>query len=110
MPMPTMVTMSVLRRPILSPITPKIMPPMGRATSPTPNVAKAAMAAAVAFWLAKNWTLKTSAAAALKRKKSYHSMAVPMRAPMATLVASLSEICRVAPASSVPVWVMGFSA
>lgn len=87
-PMPMIVMSRTRRRPILSPMRPKMSPPMGRAASPTPKVANEARAAAVAFSLVKYWTLKTRAAAALNRKKSYHSRAVPMSAPAATLFAS----------------------
>ena len=92
MPMPITVMSSTFLRPTVSPIAPKIAPPTGRATRPTPNVANAAMALSVALSVAKYCTLKTSAAAAEKRKKSYHSIALPTSAPRATLLASLVVI------------------
>ena len=55
------------------------MPPSGRAKNPTALVANAAMVAARGSKVVKNNFPKTSAEAVPYRKKSYHSMAVPMK-------------------------------
>ena len=49
MPIPMIVTIRTWRRPTLSPMRPKMSPPIGRAARPTPKVAKDAIAAAVAI-------------------------------------------------------------
>jgi hypothetical protein len=63
MPMSSVVTMSVSRRPIRSPMLPKMIPPIGRTANPTPNVAKAARVPAPPSLSLKNSSSKTSAAA-----------------------------------------------
>lgn len=52
-----------LRRPTLSPMRPKISAPIGRATKPTANVAKAAIVETSGSFVAKKSWLKTSDAA-----------------------------------------------
>jgi hypothetical protein len=71
-------------RPTRSPKWPNTIPPIGRAANPTPNVANAASVPAAGLNVGKNCALKISAAAAPKRKKSYHSTAVPMKLANAT--------------------------
>src|ERR1700733_3304059 len=60
------------------------MPPIGRATKPTPNVAKASSVPVTGRNVGKNSRLKTRAAAVPYRKKSYHSMIVPATAAAAS--------------------------
>jgi hypothetical protein len=60
------------------------MPPIGRAAKPTPKVANAASVPIVGETLGKNSLSKISAAAVPYRKKSYHSMVVPMKLARAT--------------------------
>ena len=83
-PMSISVVTSIDLRPILSPKWPKTMPPTGRAKKPTAYVAKAAIVPASASKFGKNSLLNTSADAVPYRKKSYHSMVVPMKLAMTT--------------------------
>src|SRR6185436_1783380 len=71
-------------RPTRSPKWPNTIPPTGRAAKPTPKVAKAASVPIVGDTLGKNSLSKTSAAAVPYKKKSYHSMVVPMKLARAT--------------------------
>ena len=50
-------------RPIRSPRCPAMIPPRGRAITPTASVAKDATMPPSSVAMGKNWTLKTSAAA-----------------------------------------------
>jgi hypothetical protein len=56
------------RRPMRSPTAPKITAPTGRATKPTPKVAKAAIVAAAGLSVLKYSRLKTRAEAVPNRK------------------------------------------
>src|SRR6266699_5668847 len=77
--------MSIFLRPSLSPKWPKTTPPTGRAAKPTQKVAKAAnWAASGESFGEKNSGPKTKAAAVPYRKKSYHSMDVPIQLAIAT--------------------------
>src|SRR6266849_3508359 len=77
--------MSIFLRPSLSPKWPKTMPPTGRAAKPTQKVAKADnWAACGESFGEKNSGPKTKAAAVPYRKKSYHSMDVPIQLAIAT--------------------------
>src|SRR6266566_6209275 len=77
--------MSIFLRPSLSPKWPKTTPPTGRAAKPTQKVAKAAnWAASGESFGEKNRGPKTKAAAVPYRKKSYHSMDVPIKLAIAT--------------------------
>src|SRR6266567_1456716 len=77
--------MSIFLRPSLSPKWPKTTPPTGRAAKPTQKVAKAAnWAASGESFGEKNSGPKTKAAAVPYRKKSYHSMEVPIQLARAT--------------------------
>src|ERR687891_1959198 len=58
---------------------------MGRATNPVAEVAKANSVPVSGSASGKNSLLKTSAAAELYRKKSYHSREVPIRLATTTL-------------------------
>src|SRR5438876_11081518 len=60
------------------------MPPMGRAAKPTAYVLKASSVPTNGSKVGKNSLLNTSAAAVLYRKKSYHSIDVPIRLASAT--------------------------
>jgi hypothetical protein len=84
MPMINSEITSIDLRPTRSPKWPKMMPPTGRAAKPTPNVANAASVPTVGSAVGKNSSLKISAAAVPYRKKSYHSIAVPMKLARAT--------------------------
>jgi len=75
---------SIDLRPTRSPKWPKTMPPTGRAANPTANVANADSVPISGSAFGKNSLLKTSAAAVPYRKKSYHSIAVPMKLASAT--------------------------
>jgi len=77
MPIINRLTTSVLRRPMRSPIIPNTMPPSGRATKPTANVASASSVAASGLPTTKNCLSNTSTAHAANAKKSYHSSVVP---------------------------------
>lgn len=59
----SVVSTSVARRPIRSPMWPKSIPPSGRNTKPTPNVAKAATDPTAGSLLRKNRSPNTRAAA-----------------------------------------------
>src|SRR5919112_2859749 len=85
------VSTSIALRPTLSPKWPKITPPTGRAIKPAQKVAKAARVPTRGLTCGKNNWLNTSAAAVPKIKKSYHSMAVPMRLATATCLGE--EVC-----------------
>src|ERR671916_1042056 len=60
------------------------MPPTGRAKKPTPYVAKASRVPPSGVASGKKSAPKTSAAAVPYRKKSYHSIAVPIKLARAT--------------------------
>jgi hypothetical protein len=60
--------------------------PTGRAAKPTKNVANDARVPAVGLKLGKNAGPKTTAAVVPYRKKSYHSMVVPMTLATAALL------------------------
>src|SRR2546421_11408423 len=60
------------------------MPPIGRAAKPTAYVLNASSVPTNGSNVGKNSLLNTSAAAVLYRKKSYHSIVVPMRLASAT--------------------------
>ena len=62
-PITSVVMISVSRRPMRSPRCPKRMPPKGRATKPTPNVAKATSVPAPGTASEKKRSPNTSAAA-----------------------------------------------
>src|SRR3954447_11943210 len=83
-PMITSVSTSIDLRPSRSPKCPNTTPPSGRATNPTAYVPNAASVPLRGEKVGKNRTLKTSAAAVPYRKKSYHSMVVPIRLASAT--------------------------
>src|SRR5213080_4733105 len=72
------VAISVDFRPTRSPNQPKKAPPMGRARKPTKLVVKAAMVPAMGSSSGKKSFAKIVAAKKPYKKKSYHSMAVPM--------------------------------
>ena len=67
----------------------------GLATNPAANVAHAASVPAFGLTTAKKGclktSLKTSAAAILRRKKSYHSMVVPVALANATFLTEVSS-------------------
>src|SRR5262245_50525606 len=74
------VVTSVDFRPILSPKCPNTIPPSGRAKKPTAYVLNDAICAANGSSVdGKNSLSKTSAAAVPYRKKSYHSIDVPIK-------------------------------
>jgi hypothetical protein len=75
---------SIDRRPTRSPKWPKTIPPMGRATNPTAKVPNAARVPTSGSKVGKNSLLKTSAELVPYRKKSYHSVVVPMKLASAT--------------------------
>jgi hypothetical protein len=83
-PITRRVTTRVFFLPNLSPMCPAMMPPMGRAKKPTPKVPKASRVPDSGSDEGKNSLPKTSAAAVPKMKKSYHSMALPMKLANAT--------------------------
>src|SRR5437762_10727620 len=60
------------------------IPPIGRATNPTVYVANAASVPTRGSNVGKYRRLKTRAAAVPYRKKSYHSIVVPIRLAIAT--------------------------
>src|SRR5215510_16356094 len=72
-------------RPIRSPKWPQTMPPIGRAKKPTAYVLYEAITPVIASYFGKKSLPKTSALAVPYRKKSYHSMVVPMKLAIATL-------------------------
>src|SRR5882757_3723842 len=90
--MAMIVVSRTLRRPIRSPSQPKSSPPIGRATKPTARVANEASVEVRALSETKYCALNTSAAAVVKRKKSYHSIAVPTNAAIATLRAEVGGV------------------
>jgi hypothetical protein len=78
------------------------MPPIGRAAKPTAYVPSASSVPTSGSDSGKNNCPKTSAAAVPYRKKSYHSMVVPMKLAAATFltdcvcstVPRLPQVCR----------------
>jgi hypothetical protein len=76
------------------------MPPMGRATKPTANVPNADSVPTIGSTVGKNSRLNTSAAAVPQRKKSYHSMAVPMKLAIMTGRIARRSLTRVLNAGS----------
>src|ERR671916_662465 len=74
------------------------MPPTGRAKKPTPYVAKASKVPPSGVASGKKSAPKTSAAAVPYRKKSYHSIAVPIKLARATC-----QIELVCPSPSPPI-------
>src|SRR5262249_32950933 len=69
-----------------SPKWPNTKPPIGRAMNPTAYGAKEAMVPAKGSRAGKNSSLNTSAAAVPYKKKSYHSIVVPMKLAKTTRV------------------------
>ena len=102
-PMSKRVAISVDFRPTRSPNQPKKAPPMGRARKPTKLVVNAAMVPATGSSSGKKSFGKTVAARNPYKKKSYHSMAVPMvLAPrmgsmLRTVTGPLSEVAAIYP-------------
>jgi hypothetical protein len=80
-----MVIIKTGRRPIRSPILPKIAAPIGLTTIPTPKVARLANRAVFGSLEGKKRGAKTTARVANVRK-SYHSRKVPKQAAMATFL------------------------
>src|ERR671923_1691066 len=97
------VAISVDFRPTRSPNQPKKAPPMGRARKPTKLVVNDAMVPATGSRVGKKTFGKTVAARKPYKKKSYHSMAVPMvLAPrigsiLRTVTGSLAEVVAIHP-------------
>ena len=83
MPMRVMVIMNTGRRPIRSPMLPKIAAPIGLTTMPTPKVARLANKPVAGSLDGKKRGPKTTAKVANVRK-SYHSKKVPKQAAIAT--------------------------
>ena len=73
------------RRPYLSPTWPKMSAPTGRAMNAALKLRNAETVEATGSLPGKNSGAKTIAAVVPKRKKSYHSSAVPMKAAATTL-------------------------
>jgi hypothetical protein len=85
MPIKVMVIMKTGRRPMRSPILPKMAAPIGLTTMPTPKVARLAKRPVLGSLDGKNRGPKTTARVANVRK-SYHSKKVPKQAAIATFL------------------------
>ena len=80
------------RRPMRSPMLPKIAAPIGLTTMPTPKVARLANKPVLGSLEGKKRGPKTTARVA-KVKKSYHSKKVPKQAAIATFLYECDEAC-----------------
>jgi len=78
-------------RPSRSPKCPNTTPPTGRAKKPTAYVANEASVPANGSSVGKNSRLNTKAAAVPYRKKSYHSIVVPIKLASTTRRTELTE-------------------
>ena len=79
------VRISMLFRPMRSPKWPKITPPIGRAMKPIANVVYASNVPTVGSNVGKKSLLKTRLANVPYKKKSYHSIVVPIALASATV-------------------------